>query len=631
MANIRELNIEGFMCWQYTTCLQGRLPNLERLRIIKPTCEPNISTDSSNSFLGKTKLEILDLSCNSDMEILPSSLTEVSSLQVLVLDGCTKLQDIVPDVLPRLLRSFRLDGYVPPTRHKPAVDQPIEEISPYKESDEEGANNIYKISLKGCTQLDNLFLRGLLNLVELDLSGSAIKVLDFETMVVEVPSIKRLFLLGCEHLRAIRWGGVGTQADLELLCIDTRAGTVRPWPSLSQNKPFKLQVHAVVEDARLVWSLCPPISKESRASSIKDVYFDIHVTSSPVYKTSVQLKAVCEEKTVMYSDQVCSVPASKYIDVLSMVRDAHMQAFPEPPTTNLDRHIEIAQGSCGLESALDGDDGDDGDSQPHNLAYIMKLFAESLHVHNVSARHGIIIPVGKLEVLKQCRVESCPNLYTVFPSRSDGFYKLETFWALDLPMARQIWSKGHRCHPPLGLELFSVQLMRHMHASSTITSFQNLRCLHLSSCPRLQFVLPVWLSSLPSLETLHIRHCGVLKHIFVLDGQYPLEIVTKGVAFPKLTAIHLHDLATLRQICEVNMVAPILESIKIRGCFGLRRLPVVEARGPGVKKPTVEIENDVWDALEWDGAEAGHHPSHFEPPVHSRHYKKKLPRTSVLR
>jgi hypothetical protein len=50
-----------------------------------------------------------------------------------------------------------------------------------------------------------------------------------------------------------------------------------------------------------------------------------------------------------------------------------------------------------------------------------------------------------------------------------------------------------------------------------------------------------------------------------------------------------------------------------------------------VKKPTVEIENDVWDALEWDGAEAGHHPSHFEPPVHSRHYKKKLPRTSVLR
>jgi hypothetical protein len=78
-------------------------------------------------------------------------------------------------------------------------------------------------------------------------------------------------------------------------------------------------------------------------------------------------------------------------------------------------------------------------------------------------------------------------------------------------------------------------------------------------------------------------------------------------------------------------VAPKLESIKIRGCFGLRRLPVVEDRGPGVKKPTIEIEKDVWDALEWDGAEASHHPSHFEAPVHSRYYKKKLPRTSVIR
>jgi hypothetical protein len=138
------------------------------------------------------------------------------------------------------------------------------------------------------------------------------------------------------------------------------------------------------------------------------------------------------------------------------------------------------------------------------------------------------------------------------------------------------------------------------------------------------------------LESLHVIHCGELKHIFVLDGMYPDEIAINDVAFPKLTIIHLHDLPTLWQICEVKMVAPKLESIKIRGCWSLCRLPVVEDRGPGVKKPTIEIEKDVWDALEWDGAEASHHPSHFEAPVfeapvHSRYYKKKLPRTSVLR
>ncbi|KAM0916758.1 hypothetical protein ACQ4PT_010079 [Festuca glaucescens] len=337
MTNIRELNIEGFICWQYTTRLQGRLPNLERLRIIRPACEPEISLDTSNSFLGKTKLEILDLSGNSDMEVLPSSLSEVSSLDALVLDGCTKLQDVVPDVLPHLLRTFTLDAYGPPSRRIPNVEQPMKHLSASsKQDNNKGANNISKISLKGCTQLDNLFLRGLPNLVELDLSGSAIKVLDFETMVVVVPGLKRLFLLGCEHLRAIGWGkrwiAYGTKPDLELLCIDTRAGTVRPRPPLSKNKPLRLQVYAVVEDARLALSLCPPMIIGAR---VKEVYFNIHVTSSLVHNGSVQLRELCKKKTSMHGDQVSMQlsgipPGSQYMDVFSVVRDRRRAAAAAP-------------------------------------------------------------------------------------------------------------------------------------------------------------------------------------------------------------------------------------------------------------------------------------------------------------
>jgi hypothetical protein len=337
--------------------------------------------------------------------------------------------------------------------------------------------------------------------------------------------------------------------------------------------------------------------------SVDDVYFNINVTSSPVHNGSIELKAICHVKTDMYAHDEAimqrSFPASQYIDVLSMVSNAQMQAFPDPPTTNLDRNIEIGEGSSGLEIL-------DGDSDSPN---IMKMYAESLHVHDVSDICSM--PKGFWKRLKVCRMERCPKLHTVFPL-ANSFDRLETFWALDLLMARQIWSK--RIGPRY-----------------ETSSFWYLQHLHLSSCPRLQFVLPVWVSSFPSLESLHVIHCGELKHIFVLDGVYPEKIATNGVAFPKLTIIHLHDLPTLRQICEVKMVAPKLESIKIRGCFGLRRLPVVEDRGPGVKKPTVEIEKDVWDALKWDDAEASHHPSHFEAPVHSRYYKKKLPRTSVLR
>jgi hypothetical protein len=138
----------------------------------------------------------------------------------------------------------------------------------------------------------------------------------------------------------------------------------------------------------------------------------------------------------------------------------------------------------------------------------------------------------------------------------------------------------------------------------------------------------VWVSSFGSLETLHIIHCGDLVHVFELDGWHPEEIISLGVLFPKLTSIHLHDLPKLRQICEVKMMAPMLETIKIRGCWNLRRLPSVTARGRGEKKPTVEIEKDVWDALEWDD---DHLPDHFEVPIYSRYYKKKLPRVSFLR
>ena len=80
------------------------------------------------------------------------------------------------------------------------------------------------------------------------------------------------------------------------------------------------------------------------------------------------------------------------------------------------------------------------------------------------------------------------------------------------------------------------------------------------------------------------------------------------------------------------MLAPALETVRIRGCFGLRRLPAVAAREPGVKKPAVEMEKDVRDSLEWDGLDAGHHPDLFEPPLHSRYYRRsRLLRGTVLR
>ncbi|KAM3297755.1 hypothetical protein ACQJBY_039616 [Aegilops geniculata] len=592
MDNLMELSIEGVWCWQYTTCLQGQLPNLQRLRVIKPTRESDISTNPSNSFLHKAKLEILDLSSNNEMKNLPNSLSKASRLQVLILDGCNELKNVVvPDGLPRLLKSFSFDGYGSASCQAPTVELPSKQERPSTPTTKEGAS-ISKISLEGCSHLENLFVRGLPNLVELDLSGAAIKTLNFNTMVLEVPMLKRLFLLGYEHLRAIIWSSLTDSFKLDLLCIDTRAGTARSRPGIVRNKSFQLEVHAIVVDARLAHSLRQLLYNHYSAD---DVYLSINVTSA-VYSGLIQSKvAYKEKKIVMYGDQVSLlqlVQADRYSDVQSMVGDAPMQAFPKPPTNNLDRHIEITKGWHVMDSGLGG---------------VMTRFAESLHVHDVSTSASL--PIGFWRLLRQCRMERCPNLGEVFPSGTLTFQQLETFWASDLLMARWICSKDFRYY--------------------NYGTFSNLQHMQLRSCPRLQFVLPVWFDSFPCLETLHIIHCGDLRHLFVLNDKWYLpERSIQAVAFPRLTTIHLHDLPVLKQISEFKMVAPELKTIKIRGCWGLRRLPVVGARSRDMKKPTVEIEKDVWDALEWDEEVA---PGQFEAPLHSCYYKKKLPRVSVLR
>ncbi|TVU37320.1 hypothetical protein EJB05_10629, partial [Eragrostis curvula] len=421
-------------------------------------------------------------------------------------------------------------------------------------------------------------------------------------MVVDVPNLKRLFLLGCENLRAIKWVS-NRQPKLEVLCIDTRPGwsTGCARPSLHKYKSYQLQVYAIIVDERLARSLYSQIEAESNNSD--SVYFNIHITNSDMCGGFVHEEVIGKE-TVGPTDQPNIVLSVQYDDVSKGINDvpSSMEAFPEPPSPQLDRHIEIGDGNrikSEMELASYG-----------NLAYLMKQFAKSLNMHDSSDISRL--PSRAWDCLRWCRVARCPNLDTIFPPNSgDWNNRLEMIWASDLPMARCIWSK----------------------VSFGWKSFGNLQHLHLRFCPRLQFVLPMWVPSFPNLRTLHVIHCGDLEHIFVLDdGNYAKERVPiHGVPFAKLTTIHLYDLPKLRQISERRMLAPALDTIKIRGCFGLRRLPSLEGRKPGMKRPVVEMEKDLWNVLEWDGRAAGHHPDLFEPPVHSRHYKRCQLRGTVLR
>ncbi|KAL6658762.1 hypothetical protein ACP70R_002802 [Stipagrostis hirtigluma subsp. patula] len=622
MVNLIELNMEGVRCYQYTNQLRRRLNYLQRLRIIKPMHQEEASIDINDSFVDKKKLEILDLSGNSDMKSLPTSLEKVASLQVLVLDGCDDLENVV--LSNSSLRSFSFDGYGSASHWTSTVELPPTKSRPERPSYKK-AIKVSKISLVGCTMLENLFLRGLSNLVELDLSGCAMKVLDLGTMVVDdVLRLKRLFLLGCEQLRTIIWGSVASKLMLELLCIDTRPGRVLIRPSLVDHKAFQLQVHAIIVDARIARCLCALLERYPEDS----VYFNINIGNSTNCGWGVQPEGTSKEVTEPI-DKKSHAVAGIYGDVLSKVVDAPTptQAFPQPPTQQLDHHIEICGGSHNV----------DVESQPGGdfagLSLLMRRHAQSLHMHDVSTK-GCAVSSGSWPCLRWCCVERCSDLDTVFPRQIEGL-DLETMWASDLLMARCIWA-----------------------VDNYYSGCYHLRHLHLRSCPSLQYALPVRTSVIPELETLHIIHCSSLRHIFVLDEEYG-SAAAKGVLFPKLSTIHLHDLPALRQICAVKMVAPALETMRIRGCWSLRRLPhVATAGGPDGRKPAVEgMEKDVWDALEWDNKteavkqyddwmpllwhdeteapesdwlHVGHCQSLFEAPVHSRYYKRRMLKRTVL-
>jgi hypothetical protein len=267
--------------------------------------------------------------------------------------------------------------------------------------------------------------------------------------------------------------------------------------------------------------------------------------------------------------------------------------------------------------------------------------AETLHLHDsFSSITSLPGPAPadaqdlRWRYLKWCRLERCPNLEGVVfatPSpKQDGddiFKNLETFWASQLPKARYIWNWS------------TTSLFR-----PGSRSFEDLSFLHLDYCPRLVHVLPLYTSNTngcDSLETLEIVCCGNLREVFPSDSKSQQQEEPRE--FPRLKRIHLYELPKLRRICgHYRMLAPRLETVKVRGCWSLKRLPAAvrdeaeSSEGESSEDITplstvdLDCEKEWWDNLEWDGEHTGHCPSHYKP-TYSAYYKKNQLRASVLR
>ncbi|KAM3206363.1 hypothetical protein ACQJBY_061822 [Aegilops geniculata] len=602
MDDLRELNVERVKDWMSIAVLCGSKTSLIKLRV---TADP----DSAAEIVMKGP--VLNMS-------------RANHLKTVILENCVGLEQVVPDSLPPLLESF---SFI-------ISDAFIAKIS--------------SMSFQGLAKVKSVLLRGLIDaLEELDLSGTAVKTLDLREVVAL--NLKQLILLGCEKLQSIQWPSRNKRpVELEVLriatarsassghanweekatetSVATRSSCIVTIAATKLSASFNTYIS--VRDARLLRSLVPIRKhfkyKVGHMEMESSHAISVAVGDSRHAQGSGRLNHYLYAGDIIFQDHLQAVAANE-----GLIK--WMWAGPPDLAVNEFKgwyvHIEDEEEmKSGLlmqqqqQLVITEETSIGGALLPYWLCY----WAKTLHVHD--SLFITSIPStrdSRWPHLKECRVERCPKLGSVFaaPTKStDGsdeesydddevecFRCLTTFWASQLSMARYIWNWS------------TIRLPDE-------DSFQVLKFLHLDYCPRLIHVLPLskYMTTLPHLKTLEIVYCGNLMEIFPLDPKRQEKETI--INFPELKHIHLHDLPKLQHICGSKMFAPKLETIKTRGCWSLTHLPAV-----GKQCPEVDCEKEWWDSLEWDEGDANHHPSLYKPS-HSRYYKKaQLPRGTILR
>ncbi|EAZ29491.1 uncharacterized protein [Oryza sativa Japonica Group] len=613
MVELRELNVKGVKHWSISHLLRDDnnsstgvgsstkplgLLNLVKLQV---ATEPITEVQHQSQVLQQDQVAVT----------LFPNLSSCKIIKTIILDGCFELTRIDPHDLPPSLESFSFS-------------------SSSNDNDVDVTAKIESISFRGCTQLKSVLLRGVFErLKQLDVSGTCIKTLDLRSMRGNW-SLKELLLLGCKELRAILWPK--QDVSLEVLHIDTSStelGHATGVVESSSFSPVEFKWYISVRDRRLLRSLndtkypldAPCIEISSPPASVATATTDSSELGGTISKRRPIAISRAEQRWLMSTKSRRPTADHKklYADVDSTIQHLQLQAtmngnwmWPCKSEGSTSHYISLQDDKRMQTKPL---------SSPSLPGSICER-ASGLHVHDSLSVASITSHSNEARRwynLEWCRVERCPNIEgVVFTPPSTGsnsiFWYLKTFWASQLARARHIWDWS---------------TTGQIHFEPADSSFW-LKVLHLNCCPRLIYVLPLYDNS-PSyaycaLETLEIVCCGDLKDVFRVDDNN--QELLKTIKFQELKHIHLHELPSLQRICGHRIVAPKLETIKIRGCWSLTRLPAVGL--DSTRKPKVDCEKEWWDGLQWDGLENGHHPSLYVP-THSRYYKKKLPRGSMLR
>ncbi|KAM4097612.1 hypothetical protein ACJW30_07G014500 [Castanea mollissima] len=159
-----------------------------------------------------------------------------------------------------------------------------------------------------------------------------------------------------------------------------------------------------------------------------------------------------------------------------------------------------------------------------------------------------------------------------------------------------------RCDLLPNLEKFRLSEMKNPNSISELASHLGLRVNSLKSievefCHQMKYLLSCgdFIQTLPNLEEIKVRNCVNFEELFNNESG---QNISPNPMVPKLRILQLEFLPKFKILCRYEETWPCLEQVVVRGCKGLRRLPLTNQNAGTIKE--IKGESEWWDALEWD-------------------------------
>ncbi|GLU05973.1 hypothetical protein SLE2022_230450 [Rubroshorea leprosula] len=221
---------------------------------------------------------------------------------------------------------------------------------------------------------------------------------------------------------------------------------------------------------------------------------------------------------------------------------------------------------------------------------------------NMGSSLSKIALLEKANELRTCNIGSCEEIECVVELDSSSSSSSLRFPVFDKLEELSLWQLPRLC-----------ELVRVEGEATPPHVFSNLKMLFVVDCSGIRNLLPLeLLQTLQNLEAITVSLCHQMEEIIASLDSNASSSDKFTLTFPKLRKLCLWFLPQLKSICSAKgvMVCNSIETIEIRGCAELKRIPVqLPQLDNGQPSPPPHLREiwsskEWWESMEWDHPKA---------------------------